>query len=148
VTLDRTDPALETWTQTLPSDVKSDAVWRLDCYREALFLFSLAREDALALHRTPPFAALAEQLPRAVGSIAANIAEGYGRPTNADRIRFFAYALGSTREATTWYEGSRSTLDVEQITDRIARLSRVRAMLIGLLSRLHRTKGGKRLESW
>jgi len=148
MTTERSDPALEKWMQSLSSDVTSDALWRLICYREALFLFSLAREDALALHRVRPFALVAQQLASAVGGIAANIAEGYGRPTNRDRIRYFAYALGSVREATTWYDGARSTLETGQITDRIARLSRVRAMLIGLLARLHRTSSGRKLESW
>jgi four helix bundle protein len=145
---ERSDPALEKWVRGLPIAVTSDALWRLNCYRGALFLFSLAREDALALHGARPFSAIAEQLARSAGSIGANIAEAYGRPTNSDRIRYFTYALGSVREATTWYDGARSTLDGEQITDRLSRLSRVRAMLIGLLSRLHRTSSGKKLESW
>jgi len=148
MSLGRSDPAFEKWVQELPSSVTSDALWRLNCYQEALFLFSLAREDALVLHRARPFAAVAEQLARSVGSIAANMAEAYGRPTNNDRIRYFAYALGSVREATTWYDGARTTLDSDQVTDRLARLSRVRAMLIGLLSRLHRTGGNKTLERW
>ncbi len=102
---ERPDPALEKWAQELPSAVTSDALWRLNSYQEALFLFSLAREDAIVLHRVRPFGAVAEHLTRSVGSIAANMAEAYGRPTNSDRIRYFAYALGSVREATTWYDG-------------------------------------------
>ena len=148
MSLGRSDPAFEKWVQELPSSVTSDALWRLNCYQEALFLFSLARDDALFLHRARPFGAVAEQLARSVGSIAANMAEAYGRPTNNDRIRYFAYALGSVREATTWYDGARATLDSDQVNERLARLSRVRAMLIGLLSRLHRTGGSEKLEGW
>ncbi len=38
-----------------------------------------------------------------VGSIRANIAEGYSRGTGKDRARFYEYALGSARESRDWY---------------------------------------------
>lgn len=42
--------------------------------------------------------ALADQIDRAVSSIPANIAEGCGRPTQADFKRFLNNAVGSTTE--------------------------------------------------
>ncbi len=42
------------------------------------------------------------QLIRASDSIAANIAEGYGRYTPADRKLFYRYARGSFEETKTW----------------------------------------------
>jgi four helix bundle protein len=41
---------------------------------------------------------LKEQLERAAASIALNLAEGRGRKTAKDQIRFFQIAMGSTRE--------------------------------------------------
>ena len=41
---------------------------------------------------------LGKQLGRAASSVALNLAEGYGRKTAPDRIRFFQIALGSIRE--------------------------------------------------
>jgi len=41
---------------------------------------------------------------RAVASISANISEGYSRGANADRLRFYTYALGSTRESLAWVD--------------------------------------------
>lgn len=38
----------------------------------------------------------------AVDSIAANIAEGYGRATRADRKHFYVYARGSLEETKCW----------------------------------------------
>ncbi|HMO50147.1 MAG TPA: four helix bundle protein [Kiritimatiellia bacterium] len=42
------------------------------------------------------------QIIRASDSIAANLAESYGRFTPADRKRFYLYARGSFEETKTW----------------------------------------------
>jgi four helix bundle protein len=42
------------------------------------------------------------QIIRSVDSIAANIAEGYGRFTPADRKKFYLYARGSFEETKAW----------------------------------------------
>jgi len=42
------------------------------------------------------------QVIRSSDSIAANIAEGYGRYTPADRKRFYRYARGSFEETKSW----------------------------------------------
>ena len=41
---------------------------------------------------------LRDQLDRAASSIAANLAEGYGRDSRADQKRFYSIAMGSLRE--------------------------------------------------
>ncbi len=45
---------------------------------------------------------LRDQLRSAAGSVAANIAEGYGRQRHAEFVRFVEYAQGSLRETETW----------------------------------------------
>ena len=42
------------------------------------------------------------QLVRAADSIAANLAEGYGRRSTRDRQRFYLYARGSFEETKAW----------------------------------------------
>lgn len=45
---------------------------------------------------------LGNQIIRAADSIAANLAEGYGRYTPADRKKFYLYARGSFEETKAW----------------------------------------------
>ena len=47
---------------------------------------------------------IGKQLIRAVDSVGANIAEGYGRYHKKDKIRFFYYSMGSCFEAKHWLE--------------------------------------------
>ena len=44
-----------------------------------------------------------KQFVRAVDSISANIAEGYGRYTKKDKINFYRYAKGSILESLDWF---------------------------------------------
>ena len=40
-------------------------------------------------------------------SISANIAEGFGRYSKKDKIKFYRYSYGSTKEALDWNEKSK-----------------------------------------
>lgn len=44
------------------------------------------------------------QMIRSADSVSANLAEGFGRYTYADRRRFYRYARGSFEETKTWLE--------------------------------------------
>jgi len=44
------------------------------------------------------------QLIRALDSISANIAEGFGRYGKKDKIKFYHYSLGSINESIDWIE--------------------------------------------
>jgi four helix bundle protein len=44
------------------------------------------------------------QFVKAVDSISANIAEGFGRYSKKDKIKFFRYSLGSLYESLDWNE--------------------------------------------
>lgn len=56
---------------------------------------------------------LREQLVRAASSIALNLAEGRGKPTKADQVRFFHIAFGSLREC-------QAILSLAELTDSVA----------------------------
>src|ERR1700722_18899909 len=93
MTQDSVDSALLRWEASQHVAITGDPLWRLDCYREALFLADLVRDDVKAIGLANSSVTAREQLLTAVGSIAANIAESYGRLTVADRARFISYAL-------------------------------------------------------
>jgi four helix bundle protein len=142
-----TDATLEAWLASQPAELMADPIWRLEAYRQAAFFLTCARADAARIAEHPRHAEVAGQLLRAAGSIAANIAEGYGRPTTADRIRYFSYALGSIRESLSWYEAAWGAVSPEAHRDRVARIVTLRRLVLGLLNRL-RSKSGKRFERW
>lgn len=50
---------------------------------------------------------IGDQFVRAVDSISANIAEGFGRYQKKDKVRFFRIAYGSITESLDWNEKAR-----------------------------------------
>ena len=56
-----------------------------------------------------------KQFVKAIDSISANIAEGFGRYSKKDKIKFYRYSLGSLYESLDWNEKShfRSLLSQE-----------------------------------
>jgi four helix bundle protein len=147
MTNDSVDKALLEWEAGQPEAITGDPIWRLNCYRESFFLIDRVRDDLKRLAAPADNRDAKDQLLTAIGSITANIAEGYSRPSVADRTRFFTYALGSIREAAAWYQLLRPPGDQPEIDDRLARLSRIRRMVLGLLGRT-RKNGGRKFPAW
>ena len=99
-----------TWQTSVPTAIRNDSLWKMAAYRLALFLSDVAWADVTKLTSDIRTRSLADQLFRAVGSISANLAEGYSRGTGRDRARFYEYALGSARESRDWYFKGRHIL--------------------------------------
>jgi four helix bundle protein len=76
---------------------------------------------------------LADQLYRALGSIGANVAEGYSRGTGRDRARFYEYALGSARETRDWYYKGRHVLSEEVTHHRLDLLTQAIQLLLTMV---------------
>ncbi len=74
--------------------------WRV--YQESIGLVSEAAIWTRGLPRG--YGWLADQARRAAGSIPLNIAEGLGRPSRAERRRFFEIAIGSAHELAAGLE--------------------------------------------
>jgi four helix bundle protein len=56
-----------------------DVLWKVQVYRLALFTAEIGWQDVTKLMQDKRTVSLADQLYRSLGSISANIAEGYSR---------------------------------------------------------------------
>jgi four helix bundle protein len=117
------------WFQSVPAAITGDPLWKVEAYRLALFLAEIAWHDVTKLVSDRRTIGLGDQLYRAVGSISANISEGYSKSSGKDRARFYEYALGSAREARGWFYKGRHILG-EAVTHHRLQLS---AQIIRLL---------------
>jgi four helix bundle protein len=113
------------WMKTVPETIKSDSLWRMAAYRYALWLSELAWFDVTKLLKDRRTLELSGQLYAAVGSIGANLSEGYSRGTGRDRARFYEYSLGSGREGRHWYYDGRHMLGQDVADHRLALLSEI-----------------------
>jgi four helix bundle protein len=77
----------EEWERSIPETIRTDSLWQVAAYRFALFIADVGWHDVSKLVRDRRTRSLSDQLYRAVGSISANIAEGYSRGTGRDRLR-------------------------------------------------------------
>jgi len=80
---------------------------------------------------------IGEQWVRAADSVGANIAEGYGRFTFPDRLRFFYYARGSCFESEHWMEraGKRSLISLPALEELKRNLDELNPQLNGYIKR-------------
>ncbi len=120
----------EEWVASVSAEITGDSLWKIDVYRLALFIGDICWRDVTRLIQDKRTLGLSDQLYRALGSISANIAEGYSRGTGKDRARFYEYALGSARESRDWYFKSRFVLGLDVATHRIRLITRIIQLLL------------------
>ena len=130
----------EEWLASVPAEITNDPLWRMEVYRLALFASDLAWHDVSRLVQDKRTISLADQLYEAVGSISANIAEGYSRSSGKDEARFYEYSLGSAREARTWYFQGRHVLGAAVAAHRIKLLTQIIRLLLTIIPAERRRK--------
>lgn len=113
------------WEKTVPEFIKNDSLWKMSMYRAGLFASSLGWNDVTKLYQDRRTIGLAGQLYEALGSIHANLAEGYSRGTGKGRAQFYEYALGSARESRSWYFDGQHVLGREVFEHRGKLLTRI-----------------------
>lgn len=123
----------EEWEKTIPSTLNEDALWKMKVYRYALFLSDVAWLDVSRLMQDVRTKSFSDQLYRAIGSVPANLEEGYSKLSAKDRARFYEYALGSARESRGWYYRGRYVLGEEIFTHRSALLTEIIKMLLKII---------------
>jgi four helix bundle protein len=122
-----------TWEEGVPRAITGDALWNVTAYRQALFLGDLCWRDVTKLTGDRRTWSLTGQLYRAVGSVSANLAEGYSRGTGKDRARFYEYALGSARESRDWYYKGRHILGDDVVAHRIGLVTEIIRLLLTMI---------------
>jgi four helix bundle protein len=115
---------------TVPEEISGDALWKMKVYRLAMFAADVGWHDVSKLIRDRRTMSLADQLYRALGSISANVAEGYSKSSGKDRARFYEYALGSARESRDWYYKGRHVLEQPVVSHRLDLLSQIIRLLL------------------
>jgi four helix bundle protein len=123
----------EEWTAGVSGEIRNDSLWKVEAYRLALFVADLGWSDTANLLQEKRTLSLADQLTRALGSIAANIAGGYSRGTGKDRARFYEHALGSARESRTWFFLARHALREEIVAHRMRLLGQIIRLLLTMI---------------
>jgi four helix bundle protein len=123
----------EEWAETVPEEIKADSLWTMTAYRLALFLGDIGWRDTAKLMQNRRMIGVSDQLYRSLGSISANLAEGYSRGTGKDRARFYEYALGSARESRDWYFKARHILGKAVFEHRLRLLTRVIQLILTMI---------------
>jgi four helix bundle protein len=121
------------WLKTVPAALTEDSLWKMEAYRLALFAADLAWRDVTKLMHDKRTIGLASQLYDAIGSIGANISEGYSRGSGKDRARFYEYALGSARESRTWYYDGGHILGEAVSAHRLRFLTQIIRLLLTMI---------------
>jgi four helix bundle protein len=128
--------SFEAWIGTVPDVVKKGPVWQSMAYPKALYLYDLAWHDCQVLWKAPLGRPVADQLVRSIGSISANLEEGFGRGVQSKTYdQFLRYSLGSAREAEGWYVRSHHVLPAELIELRLSLLEEIISLLVSTLKR-------------
>jgi four helix bundle protein len=115
-----------------------DSLSKYPFYVKASSLFENVLKDTEVLGRDYRGRKIVRQLVRSIGSISANIEEGYGRGTRNEFIYFLTVACGSARETRGWYERSRHFLPGAVIEERQAAVDKIIRWLVSTLRTLKR----------
>ena len=124
----------EDWEREVPEAITGDGLWKMKVYRLVLFAASLGWHDITKLAQDRRTVSLSDQLYRSLGSISANIAEGYSRSSRKDRSRFYEYALGSARESRDWYYKGSHTLSESVTPHRLNLMTEIIRLLVVMVS--------------
>ena len=133
------------WEGSVSAEITNDSLWKTKAYRLGLFAADVGWHDATKLMRDKRTLELSDQLYRVLGSISANLAEGYSRGTGRDRARFYEYALGSARESRDWYYKGRHILGLAVTSHRLSLLTQIIRLLLTVVPQqrqdiVHETK--------
>ncbi|OGU58333.1 MAG: hypothetical protein A2X64_09955 [Ignavibacteria bacterium GWF2_33_9] len=98
-------------------------------YKKAKELWELCWIDTEILSKDFRGKEIVKQLIRSIGSISANIEEGYGRGLGKEYPHFLRIARGSALESNGWYQKSKFLISQDIIAQRCEILDGIIAMI-------------------
>jgi four helix bundle protein len=105
-----------------------DKLHEIRFYQLAKELWKKFWEDSEVLLKDIRGREIARQMTKSIGSINANIEEGYGRGSQKEYVYFLKVSRGSARESKGWYERSVKLLSQEIVDKRVEKLDQIIAM--------------------
>src|SRR5262245_5540689 len=117
-----------------------DKLDELIFYQKSLALWNEFWNDSEIMLRDIRGREIVRQMTKCVGSISANIEEGYGRGFGKEYPQFLRIARGSARESRGWYKKSKFLLPTEVIDRRDSAIGEIIAMLAKTISTLEKGK--------
>jgi four helix bundle protein len=118
-----------------PADERDDPLFRMAAVRLAREVVDDSWDDAAKLAQHEVTHKIAGQLYTSLGSILANLGEGYSRSSGRDRAKIFEYALGSVRESMMWYRTAVRILGRSIVDQRLDKLEQIRRLLLATIPR-------------
>ncbi|HTL82519.1 MAG TPA: four helix bundle protein [Bacteroidia bacterium] len=106
-----------------------DGLEKLFFYKEAQALYDVCWADTDKIRHDGRGKVLSVQMIRSMGSIPANIEEGYGRGFGKEYPRFLRIARGSAQETKGWYDRSRFLLPQDIVDQRKQKLNYIIACI-------------------
>jgi hypothetical protein len=96
------------WERSAPREITDDSLWKMEAYRLGLFIADVGWHDVTKLMGDKRTLDLSDQLYRALGSISANLTEGYSRAqariarvsTSMPSVQPGKAVIGTTRAGT------------------------------------------------
>jgi four helix bundle protein len=127
--------SFEEWQESVHTRIRTGPLWQFQVYPKALFAYDLAWSDCDYLLKDERGKPVARQLIRSVGSISANVEEGFGRGYGKEYSYHLRIAIGEARESQGWYWRGRNLIPSEVIDHRINLLHDIIAMLAPNISK-------------
>ena len=138
--MDNKPTNFDNWKQNVHPSIQKDPLWNFLAYQKSLFAYDLMWEDCDNLLEDERGKAVARQLTRSVGSISANIEEGFGRGYGRDYAYRLKIAIGEARESRGWYWKGRKLLSTDVLNHRIALLDEIIALIAPNISKQSKYK--------
>ena len=131
----------EQWIARVPDVLRRQSVWRVTAYRNSSYLAACVAKDVVPILGDLRFTKNIPQLVEAVGSIGANIWEGYGRRSRADRVKFYEYAYSPAGESMHWYTAVSVAMSQDLLVERAEQLAEICRLLLTMMHNERRGGG-------